>query len=45
MISDNAKFLYLLHTQTIENMLKSPEVQQYLVDLKVNWVFNLVKAP
>ena len=31
--------------QIIENILKTPEVQQHLAGLKVKWVFNLEKAP
>ena len=43
-ISDNGK-TFVSAAQTIENMLKTPEVQQHLAGLKVKWVFNLEKVP
>ena len=44
MISDNAK-TFVSASQTIENVLTSPEVQHHLAGVKVKWVFNLKKAP
>ena len=44
MISDNAK-TFISAAQTIEDMLTSSEVQQYLTCLKVKWSFTLEKAP
>ena len=43
-ISDNGR-TFVSAAQIIENMLKTPEVQQHLAGLKVKWVFNLEKAP
>ena len=43
-ISDNAK-TFVSAAQTIEQLLDSDEVQQYLSGLKVKWRFNLEKAP
>ena len=44
MISDNAK-TFISAAQTIEDMLTSSEVQQYLSHLRVKWSFTLEKAP
>ena len=44
MISDNAK-TFISAAQTIEDMLASSEVQQYVTCLRVKWSFTLEKAP
>ena len=44
MISDNVK-TFISAAHTIEDMLTSSEVQQYLTYLKVKWSFTLEKAP
>ena len=43
-ISDNAK-TFVSAALTLDKMLSDPEVQQYMAGLKVQWRFNLEKAP
>jgi len=31
--------------QTLQDMLKHPDVQQHLSGQKIKWIFNLEKAP
>ena len=44
MVSDNAK-TFVSAAQLIDNVLMSPDVQQYTAGMKIKWVFNLEKAP
>ena len=43
-VSDNAK-TFVSAAQTIQDMLIHPDVQQHLSGLKIQWTFNLEKAP
>ena len=43
MVSDNAK-IFISATQTLQDVLRSPEVQQYFAGMHIRWVFNLEKA-
>ena len=44
MISDNA-LTFKAANDSLQDMLKQPQIQQYLRDNKISWVFNLERAP
>ena len=44
MVSDNEK-TFVSAAQLIDNVLMSPDVQQYTAGMKIRWVFNFEKAP
>ena len=43
-ISDNA-LTFKAAADNLQDMLKQPQIQQYLRDNKISWVFNLERAP
>ena len=43
-VLDNAK-TFVSAAQTLQDVLRSPEVQQHFAGINVKWVFNLEKAP
>ena len=43
-VSDNAK-TFISAAQTLQDVLRSQEVQQYFSGMNIRWVFNLEKAP
>ena len=43
-VSDNAK-TFVSAAQTLQDVLRSQEVQQYFSGMNTRWVFNLEKAP
>ena len=44
MVSDNTK-TFVSAAQLIDNVLMSPDEQQYTAGMKIKWVFNLEKTP
>ena len=43
-VSDNAK-TFISAAQTLQDLLRSQEVQQYFSGMNIQWIFNLEKAP
>ena len=43
MVSDNAK-TFISAAQTLQDVLRSPEVQQYFAGMHIRWAFNLEKV-
>jgi len=43
-VSDNAK-TFAFTAQILQDVLRSPVVQQYFAGMNIQWVFNLEKTP